>query len=142
MKKQTKKKVGSILHSHTSEGNNSGTWELFEFPLMCTLPHPPPRLCLARNDTHFREGWPGEGFSPRPAAERRSVTLEVNESQHRAPNGAGHIPSLNPQKHALLGPLLGGHPANVKSPSCAHYISNVSDPTQQPSWTSTSLPVL
>lgn len=34
------KKVSSILHSHTSEGNNSGTRELFEFPLMCAISHP------------------------------------------------------------------------------------------------------
>lgn len=38
--KKKKKKVGSILNSHTSEGNNSGTRELFEFPLMRTLARP------------------------------------------------------------------------------------------------------
>lgn len=68
---------------------------------------PAPRLCLARNDTHFREGWPGEEFSPRPSAERCSVTLDENESQHPAPTGASHIPSLNLQKYALAELFIG-----------------------------------
>lgn len=89
-------------------------------------PSPAPRLCLARNDTHFREGWPGEEFSPRPSAARCSVTLGEDESQCRAPDGAGHVPSLNPQKHALAELSIGGHPTDVKSPACACYISNAS----------------
>lgn len=88
---------------------------------------PAPRLCLARNDTHFQEGWPGEEFSPRPSAARCSVTLGEDESPCRTPDGAGRIPSLNPQKHALAELSIGGHPADVKSPSCACYISNASD---------------
>lgn len=55
------------------------------------------------------------------------MTLGEDESPCRAPDGAGRIPSLNPQKHALAELSIGGHPANVKSPSCACYISNASD---------------
>lgn len=60
------------------------------------------------------------------------MTLDENESQHRAPNGAGHIPSLSPQKNALIELLVGSHPTNVKSPSCACSIPHTSDQLNSP----------
>lgn len=56
---------------------------------LSTDPHtrsPAPRLSSVRNDTHFREGWPGEEFSPRPRADTHSLTLEEHESQAPSSN--------------------------------------------------------
>lgn len=57
---------------------------------------PAPQLCFVRNDTHFREGWPGEEFSPRPRAERRSLTLaeSMSHGAELQPAQAGRVPSL------------------------------------------------
>lgn len=86
--------------------------------------HPPPlRLCLVRNDTHFREGWPGEEFSPRPSAERHSVTLmRMSHGTELQLEQAGQAPSLVPLKYAAAQRTC-RPPCHPKLPSSTRLIS-------------------
>lgn len=104
--KQTKK-VGSILHSNTSEANKSWTWSCFsnggdEFPLICTL------VCVLHDS-----GWWGMTHIFKKAGQVRSSAqgraqrdaqwplMRMSHSIELQPEQAGQVPCLILLKNAL-----------------------------------------